>query len=147
MHYTDIYLDNGHFFLPKIKIHLALCIKNWEIQLKMVGGRGITKWKSAQKLESQNPWSHWPDINRSIGSLGLGIVRASRTPFFYWFWLLKTYFSMFRTDWPDFGRVLKTLKARVSLLGRFLFLQCIIVNFNIDPSLFLFVRVSSVSLY
>ena len=121
----------------------------------------ITKWKIVQKLESKKHWPRWlgdrPYEDRLASLLGLGILRGSHalfsTPFssdslgFFWFWFLETDFSVFWTDWPDFGRVLKTLKARVSVLGGLLFLRCVIVNSCIDFSPFSFVQVSSVSLY
>ena len=47
--YIDIYLENGQFFLPKIKIPLALGIKNWEIQLKKA-------WKG---LRNEKVWRKW----------------------------------------------------------------------------------------
>ena len=50
MHHIDIYLDNGQF-RPKIKMLLALGIKNWGFQLKRAGG--IKKQENAQKLKSQ----------------------------------------------------------------------------------------------
>lgn len=36
--HIDIYLENDHFFLSKIKNPLALSIKKWGIQLKNIEG-------------------------------------------------------------------------------------------------------------
>ena len=53
MHHIEIILGKRSNFLPKIKIPLALDIKNWGFQLKRAGGG--SRDKKMQKF-----WKNWP---------------------------------------------------------------------------------------
>ena len=52
-HNIDIYLENGQFFIPKIKFSLTLSIKNWGIQLKKAG-RGLRNEKVRKNGKSKS---------------------------------------------------------------------------------------------
>ena len=73
MHHIEIILGKMSNFLPKIKIPLALDIKNWGFQLKRARGGSRDK-KMQQNLEKLTVDQAVDRLrNRLTGSSGLGI--------------------------------------------------------------------------
>ena len=94
---------------------------------------------------------------RSTSLSRLRTLRVSHSLFFALFSLvlqrlrrfngLRDIFCGIAANWSLFGWEFTILEARVSDLGRFLFLSCITASSNVDPSPFMFVKVSGMSLY
>ena len=159
MHHIDIYLDNGQI-LSKNKNSFSIGHKkigdlNWKWQGDDCKMKKCTKVGKSISLTTLTKRSiGWGPVDRFVEVRNIKrLLHFFSAPFssdslgFFWFWLLETDFNAFFTGWPDFERVLKTLKVKVSIWSGLLFLRCIIVSSSTDLSPFPFVRVLGVSLY
>ena len=128
MHYIGIYLDNGQI---SIKNQNSLGIGHKKIgDFNWKGQWEDHKMRKCTKIEKSKRWLHWLG-GRSV-RWDLGFLKDSHasvsTPFssislgFLWFWLIETDLSAFWTDWSLLDWILRRLEARVSDLGRLLFL-------------------------
>ena len=120
------------FCLGMTMIHIAQQIKKWK------------KWKviNVDRIDQAIDWLRVVQLVRWIKILMPFLHFSFCTIFFF----RKGFLPILGSE-TDFGRDLRTLKARVLDLSRFLLLPCVTASSATDPSQFLFVRALGVSCY